>query len=491
MNKLTREVELLSQMNHENIVRYYNAWIETYSNDDIQKLSGSLESDEYSESDDEDSSQSESSDSDDEDIEFDESMFQSGLTVEQSESIPSGKGVKKERRNSDSDEEVFEFSADFSSGNIMDIPLGITVGTQLEANIMDLSPRRFRRSETESSEGVVFQESSSTAAVFPTVIEEKEPKERRKSRQRDAGQIKYLYIQMEFCSNQTLRQMIDSGQLHKQNNDLEWQLFREIVEGLAHIHAQGMIHRDLKPGNIFLNSSGHIKIGDFGLATSFNKHPGLSRQSSTTNNPSAVLAGDTGLVGTALYLAPELVDPKYFLKYSQKVDIYSLGIIFFEMCHPPVSTLMERAKILTDIRKSDIKFPDSFDRDQMHKQAYVIKWLLNHNPSERPTSKQLLDSPDVPYKIVDEQLQEVLIRTLQNQNSARYRRLVEEMFSQQNPRLLELSFFLDPHGQEAKIGHTKAKSSFNYTLTLLQEHLRTIAGNIFSKHCMHTLINNY
>ena len=51
------------------------------------------------------------------------------------------------------------------------------------------------------------------------------------------------------------------------------------------------------------------------------------------------------------------------------MDIYSLGIIFFEMCHPPVSTLMERAKILTDIRKSEIKFPDSFDRDQMHKQV--------------------------------------------------------------------------------------------------------------------------
>ena len=128
------------------VLRYYNAWIETYSNDDIQKLSGSLESDEYSESDDEDSSQSESSDSDDEDIEFeDATMFQSDLTVEQSESIPSGKGVKKERRNSDSDEEVFEFSVDFSSGNIMDIPIGITVGTQLEANVMDLSPRRFRR----------------------------------------------------------------------------------------------------------------------------------------------------------------------------------------------------------------------------------------------------------------------------------------------------------------------------------------------------------
>lgn len=96
---------------------------------------------------------------------------------------------------------------------------------------------------------------------------------------------------MEYCSNQTVRQLIDTGQLHKRHSDLEWQLFREIVEGLAHIHAQGMIHRDLKPGNIFLNSSGHIKIGDFGLAISFNKHPAFSRQNSISTNPSAVLAG--------------------------------------------------------------------------------------------------------------------------------------------------------------------------------------------------------
>lgn len=43
-----------------------------------------------------------------------------------------------------------------------------------------------------------------------------------------------------------------------------WMLFRQIIEGLCHIHDQGMIHRDLKPENIFLDSQGNVQIGDFG-----------------------------------------------------------------------------------------------------------------------------------------------------------------------------------------------------------------------------------
>lgn len=52
------------------------------------------------------------------------------------------------------------------------------------------------------------------------------------------------------------------------------------------------------------------------------------------------------------------------------MDIYALGIIFFEMVHPPLSTMMERVKILTDLRKKEIVFPASFDAEKWAKEVW-------------------------------------------------------------------------------------------------------------------------
>jgi len=75
--------------------------------------------------------------------------------------------------------------------------------------------------------------------------------------------IFYSFILFLCYGLRTLRQVFQSyGHFDK---ELAWHLFRQIVEGLAHIHGQGIIHRDLTPNNIFFDARNDIKIGDFGL----------------------------------------------------------------------------------------------------------------------------------------------------------------------------------------------------------------------------------
>ena len=89
----------------------------------------------------------------------------------------------------------------------------------------------------------------------------------------------------------------------------------------------------------------------------------------------------------------------------QKVDTYSLGIMFFEMCHAPLSTAMERHKILVELRSPEISFPPTFDPDKP--QAQVVRLLLDHNPHRRPSATELLQNSLLPPKMEDEELQEV------------------------------------------------------------------------------------
>lgn len=234
----------------------------------------------------------------------------------------------------------------------------------------------------------------------------------------------FMFIQMEFCEKSTLRTAIDTGLSN--NTTRLWRLFREIVEGLAHIHRQGMIHRDLKPVNIFLDSSDRVKIGDFGLATTALRPRGEGNDlpSGDSSAPSSL----TGRVGTALYTAPELLEPGA-VTYSQKVDIYSLGIILFEMCHPPTRTAMERVQLLAKLRQPEVELPVGKQR-LSPQQSQLVRWLLQHDPARRPSSAQLL-SELPPPRLEEAQLHEALCHTVANPRSRAYKLMVEALFCQE------------------------------------------------------------
>jgi serine/threonine protein kinase len=86
----------------------------------------------------------------------------------------------------------------------------------------------------------------------------------------------------------------------------------EIVLGLEHLHKNGIIYRDLKPENLLLDASGHVKMTDFGLSKE-----GLTNEDRTNT-----------FCGTPEYLAPEVLDGK---DYNKAVDWWSLGTLIYEM----------------------------------------------------------------------------------------------------------------------------------------------------------------
>ncbi|KAL1916270.1 uncharacterized protein VTP21DRAFT_5887 [Calcarisporiella thermophila] len=254
------------------------------------------------------------------------------------------------------------------------------------------------------------------------------------SRSEDRHQSRILYIQMEYCEKKTLRDAIDEGMTEEEG----WRLFRQILEGLVHIHSQGVIHRDLKPSNIFLDANGDVKIGDFGLATSSQQlvEANLSRTLSFEKfSHDEAMTTD---VGTTFYVAPEMLDRMSLgTKYNQKVDIYSLGIIFFEICYK-FSTGMERAMTLRDLRKPEILFPREFPQ-KMTEQATIIRWCLNHVPKNRPTSLELLQSEHLPPKMEDEYIQECL-RTLANPNTPYFDKLMTALFAQNSDKYKDFTY---------------------------------------------------
>jgi len=169
---------------------------------------------------------------------------------------------------------------------------------------------------------------------------------------------RFLYIQMEYCENSTLRSSIDEGLLKDRMR--MWRLLREILEGLTYIHKKQIIHRDLKPQNIFLDRDDHVKIGDFGLAANCRLHQQMMEKEEKKKDKvknDEMNTASTGLIGTALYVAPELEgatskqDKKPRKMYGSRADIYSLGIIFFEMFYHQMKTKMERCNVLQELRQ--------------------------------------------------------------------------------------------------------------------------------------------
>lgn len=113
------------------------------------------------------------------------------------------------------------------------------------------------------------------------------------------------------------------------------------------------------------------KISDFGLATTTSLVSQQQPDAYHITSSTTTCSSQTGQVGTSLYNAPELCNAACKSIYGVKADIYSLGVIFFEMCHSKFTTQMERTEVLRNLRMKYANFPDSFQNPEYMVQTHV------------------------------------------------------------------------------------------------------------------------
>lgn len=146
--------------------------------------------------------------------------------------------------------------------------------------------------------------------------------------------------------------------------------------GLAAAHRQGVVHRDIKPGNLLLTSDGTVKLGDFGIARFL-------------DDPAAGLTTTGQIVGTGLYLAPERALGK---NAGPPSDVYSLGCVLYQLLtgNPPFRADTATGLLYQHVDAAPvapgrlgIQLPPSFEN-------YLLG-LLAKQPEDRPTAQEVTD----------------------------------------------------------------------------------------------------
>jgi serine/threonine protein kinase len=203
----------------------------------------------------------------------------------------------------------------------------------------------------------------------------------------------HSYIMMEFCQEGTLKslEVAPYSTVDPAGEEELWNILGQIALGLKTIHDNCLVHFDLKPSNIFIDSASTIKIGDFGL---------LTRLSGTGQE------FEPGMEGDFTYMPHEVLNPSApgAAPVGTPVDIFSLGIVMFELASSTsLSTLPSRLRVLTcslDIEppptgplwlslRSDISahLPPPLRDSEL---GQLIIAMCHSDPRKRPSCTQIL-----------------------------------------------------------------------------------------------------
>jgi serine/threonine-protein kinase len=179
----------------------------------------------------------------------------------------------------------------------------------------------------------------------------------------DEGQT---YFVMEFVEGESLGSMLKRD--HKLTVEQSVKVIQQTALGLATAHDRGVVHRDIKPGNLMISSRGAVKIADFGIALS---NQDLSKKLTTTGE----------FVGTPGYLSPEVCLGK---PVDQRSDIFSLGIVLFEMLTGKMPFNDESPLgLMLEVVKAQIPDVRELNQDVDPQVAQILAKMIAKEPAER------------------------------------------------------------------------------------------------------------
>lgn len=129
----------------------------------------------------------------------------------------------------------------------------------------------------------------------------------------DGSMVQVPYIVMEYVEGHTVRELLTDGQPVPINEAVE--IMDGVLYALEYSHAHGLVHRDIKPGNVMLTNDGKVKVMDFGIARAM-------------EDSAATMTKTDAVVGTAQYLSPEQAKGG---QVDQRSDLYSAGCMLYEL----------------------------------------------------------------------------------------------------------------------------------------------------------------
>ena len=199
----------------------------------------------------------------------------------------------------------------------------------------------------------------------------------------------FIYFIMEFMNNSDLKSFSEANKslnVHIPEDKL-WEIFYRCLSGLYYIHNKHIIHRDIKLDNIFLDDKLNIKIGDFNISGTVNDY--WARDYTNDEEKIKNLSEEKSRVGTYGYMAPELLLSES-PKYDQKVDVFAMGVCFFQLCYWVNPYDASKFKYVPEYEKYVFSNePESIKNKYLQQNIYskevndIINQMLEKDPKKR------------------------------------------------------------------------------------------------------------